>query len=136
MSSWINDTSEEIPKGDRFSKTCKEIYEDYTLQHGEERTMNPTIMCFFSDDLFPADMIQDYLSSDRESPIRVTRDDGWTIEGHVTPECCLYRTNRFLAQHPIYGMVWGDPERVVYAHSEEDYHAFTKDYEFYRWNGF
>ncbi len=54
-----------------------------------------------------------------------THPDGWTVKGHVTEDYYEW-VNAFHAQHPSYGLVYGDFEETVYATSEEGYDHFVK----------
>lgn len=54
-------------------------------------------------------------------------EDGWVIKGCVQ-EDWAYWVNEFEAEHPIYGMVFGNFESEVYATSEEGYKHFFENH--------
>ncbi len=52
-----------------------------------------------------------------------THEDGWTITGEIKEDYC-YWVNDFGAVHPIFGKVWGNFERTVYADTEAGFNDF------------
>ena len=62
-----------------------------------------------------------------------THNDGWTISGRIEEEYYQW-VNKFKATHPIFGKVWGDFEKVVYASSEEAFQHFYKHHPPAAWD--
>jgi len=56
-----------------------------------------------------------------------THDYGWTITGEVV-EDYYYWVNKFSAEHPKLGKVWGDFEDEVFADSEEGFNDFYSNF--------
>ena len=62
-----------------------------------------------------------------------THSDGWTISGEVIVDYLLW-VNDFEARHPIFGRVWGNFEKSVFADSEEGFADFYKKHEPEAWD--
>jgi hypothetical protein len=53
----------------------------------------------------------------------MTHPDGWTIKGVIWEDYYTW-VNAFEAVHPIFGKVWGDFEKEVFADTEEGFNDF------------
>ena len=62
-----------------------------------------------------------------------THESGWCITGLVH-EDRFFWVERFEANHPHYGRVWGDFEKFVYADSEEGYQHFYTNHPPEAWD--
>lgn len=62
-----------------------------------------------------------------------THEDGWTITGIVYEDYFEW-VNDFAAEHPTFGKVWGDFERVVYADTLEGYEDFKAKHPPHAWD--
>ncbi len=62
-----------------------------------------------------------------------THADGWVISGAIHEEWYEW-VNGFKAIHPVFGRVWGDFERWVYADSKEGLEAFCAAYPYENWD--
>lgn len=60
-------------------------------------------------------------------------DSGWTISGKVQEDYYEW-VNDFEASHPVYGRVWGNFEKTVYADSEEGFDHFWSNHTPFAWD--
>jgi len=60
-------------------------------------------------------------------------DSGWTIEGDVHEDWYEW-VNKFKANHPKMGRVWGDFESIVYATSNRAFKHFMKNHAPDEWD--
>jgi hypothetical protein len=60
-------------------------------------------------------------------------ESGWTISGEIHEDYYEW-INEFEANHELYGKVWGDFEKTVYADSEEGYLDFCKNHPVSEWD--
>ncbi len=58
---------------------------------------------------------------------------GWEIKGDIKEDYTTW-VNDFEAEHPLFGKVWGDFEKEVYADSEEGYNNFVKKHPPESWD--
>jgi len=59
--------------------------------------------------------------------------DGWEIKGEVHEDYFKW-VNEFKATHPVYGKVWGDFEKIVYATDKKAFDEFLKNHEPVDWD--
>lgn len=62
-----------------------------------------------------------------------THASGWTITGELHEDYYVW-VNEFRATHPVYGLVCGDFEDIVYADSEEAFKHFWDNHEPQAWD--
>ena len=62
-----------------------------------------------------------------------THEDSWTVTGQIHEDYYEW-VNDFEAEHPIYGRVWGDFEKKVYADCEEGFQDFYKNHAPSAWD--
>lgn len=59
--------------------------------------------------------------------------DGWSISAVVIEDSVEW-VNYFQAKHPIFGKVWGDFEKEVFADSEEGFNDFISKHKPIEWD--
>lgn len=60
-------------------------------------------------------------------------DSGWVVDADIQEDYFEW-VNKFRANHPVYGVVWGDFEKVVYASNKEAYEHFTEHHPAEQWD--
>lgn len=58
---------------------------------------------------------------------------GWIVEGEVSEDCFEWVSD-FTASHPVYGKVWGNFNKKVYADSQEGLDDFMKNVPPHAWD--
>ena len=59
--------------------------------------------------------------------------DGWIITGEIHEDYYTW-VNKFKAEHPTFGKVWGNFEEEVYADSEEGFQDFYSKHKPREWD--
>lgn len=65
--------------------------------------------------------------------VQKTNGSGWTVRGFISQDYYVW-LNAFVAQHPVWGVVFGNFESQVYASSEEGYAHFFEHHPPYAWD--
>lgn len=60
-------------------------------------------------------------------------ENGWTVIGDIHEDYYTW-VNEFKATHPIFGEVYGDFEKIVYATSKKTYEEFIKHFPPKEWD--
>jgi len=118
-------------------KNCDFYYKDETVEYCEVAIKDlPRLNCK-GEKMITKKFGVDFDSEDGALTLRPAdigiHEDGWTITGEIHEDYYEW-VNDFEAVHPVYGRVWGDFEKEVYADNEEGYQNFYKNHTPEAWD--